>query len=189
MSYAPSFTAGQPCTCIFVVPGFVTWMTPPQLHINLQFWFSVGKLPISTVGLPGTHGAVVTGMHGIGVRTPRAAAVAAATVGFANELHMPNGIIFFIGTLSIIFAIGIVVVTLFSGVVIKTEGAMPKLHISEAPPHTHIAIIYSPIFPFSRIYFPNCRLTVSCACTITFCSFFFPLPSPTLHSRPSFPMS
>ena len=37
-------------------------------------------------------------MQGIGVSTPRAAAVAAATVGFAIELHIPNGMMFTIGT-------------------------------------------------------------------------------------------
>ncbi|EDX82857.1 hypothetical protein S7335_35 [Synechococcus sp. PCC 7335] len=33
----------------------------------------------------------MTGMHGIGVSTPSAAAVAVATVGLANELHTPKG--------------------------------------------------------------------------------------------------
>jgi hypothetical protein len=53
---------------------------------------------IIAVGAPGTQGAGVFGMHGIGVSTPRAAAVAAATVGLAGELHMPKGMIFSIGT-------------------------------------------------------------------------------------------
>lgn len=33
----------------------------------------------------GAHGAVMTGMQGMGVRTPYAAAVAEATVGFAMD--------------------------------------------------------------------------------------------------------
>jgi hypothetical protein len=37
-------------------------------------------------------------MQGIGVKTPSAAAVAAATVGFANDVHMPKGIMLTIGT-------------------------------------------------------------------------------------------
>jgi hypothetical protein len=37
-------------------------------------------------------------MHGIGVNTPMAAAVAAATAGFAGDMHMPNGVMFAIGT-------------------------------------------------------------------------------------------
>jgi hypothetical protein len=44
-----------------------------------------------TVGEPGTHGAVVAGMHGMGVKTPRAAAVAEATVGLARDVHIANG--------------------------------------------------------------------------------------------------
>lgn len=91
---------------------------------------------MSAVGLPGAQGAGITGIHGIGIRTPRAAAVAEATVGFAMELHIPKGIIFFIGTLSIIVAKGIDVTTLFSGVTVSMDGAIPKLHESIAPEHT-----------------------------------------------------
>ncbi len=58
---------------------------PPQLHMHLEELFSAGILPISTVGDPGTHGAAVTGMQGIGVKTPNAAAVADATIGFAID--------------------------------------------------------------------------------------------------------
>ena len=58
---------------------------------------SVGKFPLSMVGEPGTHGATVAGMQGIGVRTPQAAAVADATVGFAKDVHTPAGIKFAIG--------------------------------------------------------------------------------------------
>jgi hypothetical protein len=54
-------------------------------------------LPIKTVGAPGAHGAGVTGMQGIGVNTPRAAVVAAATVGFAMEEQVPKGEMFTMG--------------------------------------------------------------------------------------------
>ncbi|MNN95372.1 hypothetical protein D3C81_2141630 [compost metagenome] len=48
-------------------------------------------LPSSTVGAPpGIHGAAVAGMQGMGVSTPMAAAVAAATVGLARLWHMPK---------------------------------------------------------------------------------------------------
>jgi len=53
--------------------------------MHLEELFSAGILPISTVGDPGTHGAAVTGMQGIGVKTPNAAAVADATIGFAID--------------------------------------------------------------------------------------------------------
>ena len=58
-----------------------------------------------------------------------AAAVAAATCGFDGLLHIPKGIIFFIGILSMIVAAGLFsTITLFSGVIIKLEGATPNEH-------------------------------------------------------------
>ena len=60
--------------------------------------FNAGLWLIMTVGEPGIQGAAVTGMHGCGVRTPIAAAVAAATCGLLGVLHMPKGITFFMGT-------------------------------------------------------------------------------------------
>jgi hypothetical protein len=102
--------------------------------------FSAGCPPIRTVGLPGTHGAVVTGIHGIGVSTPSAAAVADATVGFARLEHIPKGMTFTKGLLSIIFAIGIVVTTLFCGSTLNIAGAIPNEQASIAPPHTANAI-------------------------------------------------
>ena len=78
----------------------------------------------------------MTGVQGMGVNTPRAAAVADATAGFAREVHTLNGRIFTKGTLSIMLAIGILVVTRFFGKTISEEGAAPNEHCSEAPPHT-----------------------------------------------------
>ena len=63
---------------------------PAQAHMHFEVLFRAGKLLISTVGDPGVQGAKVTGIQGMGVSTPRAAAVAVATVGFAMEEHMPN---------------------------------------------------------------------------------------------------
>jgi hypothetical protein len=128
---------------MFVVPGLTTEMTPPQLQVSLLLLFNAGELPIKTVVLPGAHGAVVTGMHGIGVKTPMAAAVAEATVGFDIELHIPNGMIFAIGLLSIIVAIGIVVIVLLFGSTFMTDGAMPKVHCKLAPPQTQNPIFSS----------------------------------------------
>ena len=73
-------------------------MTPAHMHMSVQVLSRVGMFPRSTVGAPGTHGAVVIGIHGMGVRTPIAAAVAEATIGFAGDMHMPNGMIFTMGT-------------------------------------------------------------------------------------------
>src|SRR6056297_539624 len=73
-------------------------------------------------------------MQGIGVSTPSAAAVAAATVGLLAEEHIPNGITFFIGMLSMIVAAGTgPPVTLPSGVTTSDAGASPKLQVSMAP--------------------------------------------------------
>ena len=65
-------------------------MTPPKLHIALLELLSAGIPPINTVGEPGNQG-VASGVHGMGVRTPMAAAVAEATLGFAMEVHTPKG--------------------------------------------------------------------------------------------------
>lgn len=92
---------------------------------------------MSTVGQPGAQGAGITGTQGMGVSTPMAAAVAEATVGLDMEVHMPKGMMFFIGTLSMMVAAGILEVrVLFSGVTTRLEGAMPKEHWHMAPIHT-----------------------------------------------------
>jgi hypothetical protein len=109
-------------------PGLVIWITPPHMHTHLLVLFKVGIFASKTVGAPGTQGASVLGIQGIGVKTPNAAAVAAATIGFAGELHTPKGKIFTIGLLSIIFASGVAVKTLFAGNTINEAGAAPKLH-------------------------------------------------------------
>ncbi len=96
--------------------------------MHLDELFNAGILPISTVGEPGAHGAAVTGMHGIGVNAPSAAAVAEATVGLARDWHMPKGNMLTIGLLSIILAAGITLRTPLAGSMTKLLGATPKLH-------------------------------------------------------------
>jgi len=113
-------------------PGNPIWITPPQEHIHLEVLLRAGIPPIMQVGEPGTHGAV-TGMQGMGVRTPRAAAVAAATVGLAMDMHIPKVGMLVIGTQSIIVAAGAPAIVLFIGRTFRTEGATPKVHIIMAP--------------------------------------------------------
>lgn len=103
------------------------------MHISLLASVRAGKLFMSTVGFPGTHGATVTGTQGIGVSTPRAAAVAAATAGLLGVVHMPKGGIFTIGIKSMMVAAGVVAKTIFTGSTIREEGATPKLHVITAP--------------------------------------------------------
>ena len=47
--------------------------------MHLHVLFSAGFPPTNTVGDPGAQGAAITGVQGIGVNTPAAAAVAADT--------------------------------------------------------------------------------------------------------------
>jgi hypothetical protein len=80
-------------------------------------------------------------MQGIGVNAPSAAAVAAATIGLAIDLHMPKGRILSIGILSITVAAGMPVMTALAGNTIKVPGASPIEHLSIAPPQTCLGII------------------------------------------------
>ncbi len=66
-------------------PGTLIEMTPPHIHISFELLFKVGILPSNTVGAPGIQGAMVIGIHGIGTNTPKAAAVAAITIGLAMD--------------------------------------------------------------------------------------------------------
>ena len=114
--------------------------------MSLLVLLSAGLPAINTVALPGAQGADIDGIHGQGVKTPSAAAVAEATVGFDKDVHIPNGIILTIGLLSIILAIGIVVTVLLIGKTLYAEGAIPNEHISCAPPQTAKPIFIRPFF-------------------------------------------
>ena len=69
-------------------------MIPPHMHVSVEVLSRVGKFPSRTFGAPGAHGRGVLGIHGIGVKTPMAADVAAATMGLAMDMHAPNGMMF-----------------------------------------------------------------------------------------------
>jgi hypothetical protein len=116
-------------------------MTPSQVHISLEVLFKAGIPPMRKRGDPGAQGATVTGIQGMGVRTPRAADVAEATWGLAIELHAPKGMILTMGTWSMILAAGVGTISRFSGRTIRELGATPKLHCSIAPMHTRKGII------------------------------------------------
>lgn len=128
-------------TITFMHVGTDTWMTPAYEHISLQLLLSAGLFPIITVTEPGIHGPAGAGMHGIGVSTPSAAAVAAATVGFAMLMHGPKGLMLSIGTLSMMVAAGLPpAMVLATGSTPNGDGIDPKLHISSAPSVTCKAI-------------------------------------------------
>ena len=112
-------------------------MTPAQLHIHLQVLSRAGMLPMMTVAAPGTHGEEVAGMQGMGVSTPSAADVAAATVGFASDMHIPNVGMFTMGLWSMMLAAGGPPhIVLLVGRTTSELGAAPKLHIKTAPATT-----------------------------------------------------
>ena len=74
------------------------------------------------------------GMHGCGVRTPRAAAVAAATIGFEGVKHAPNGMMLTIGLWSWMLAANwLPHRTRLIGNTVNAEGVVPKLQASCAP--------------------------------------------------------
>jgi hypothetical protein len=108
-------------------------MTPPQVHMQVEVLFKAGMPPIMQVAEPGVHGEVVTGTHGIGVSTPRAAAVAEATAGLAMDIHMPKVGMFVIGMKSFMFGGGAVALVMFTGRSLRADGATPKEHIITAP--------------------------------------------------------
>jgi hypothetical protein len=84
--------------------------------------------PINTVGEPGVHGATVAGIHGIGVNTPNAAAVAAATVGLAGDEQTPKVARLTIGLLSRIVAACVGLVVRLFGNTTNGQGATPNEH-------------------------------------------------------------
>jgi hypothetical protein len=98
------------------------------LHISVEVLFKAGMLPINTVGEPGVHGTTVTGIHGIGVKTPNAAAVADATVGLAIDEQTPKVARLTIGLLSKMVAAGVGLNVRFSGNTTNGQGATPNEH-------------------------------------------------------------
>src|SRR5205085_279634 len=71
--------------------GATTEIIPPHAQVHLLVAVANGMPARLVVCDGGAHGATTIGTHGIGVRTPIAAAVAPATCGFAMLWHMPNG--------------------------------------------------------------------------------------------------
>src|SRR5450830_478802 len=122
---------------VLTVPEWPTPIKPPQMHRHFDTLSSAGTLAINTVVAPGIQGLLVAGMHGIGVSTPNAAAVALATSGLAIELHTPNGMMLTSGIWSMILAAGgPSASTLFFGNTTNEDGAAPKLQLSIAPMET-----------------------------------------------------
>ncbi len=115
------------------VPGEMMLTTPPKAQVQVEPETRAGTPPIRVFGASGIHG-VVAGTHGMGVSTPRAAAVAAATVGLARLLHIPKVARLTPGALSGMAAAGRPsTMTRRIGSTFRTAGARPKVHWTIAP--------------------------------------------------------
>lgn len=113
------------------------------MQFKVQELFNAGILAIMVLVQPGDQGVTVAGIQGIGVNTPNAAAVAAATTGLDSEVHIAKGKIFTSGLLSMILASGMLfVITRFRGNTTKDDGAVPKEQVIIAPIHTCCGITY-----------------------------------------------
>jgi hypothetical protein len=128
-------------TISLVVPAMLKVITPPQLQLQVELFCRAGMPRTVTVGEPGAQGAAVTGTQGIGVNTPSAAAVAAATVGLAIELHIPNGGMLAMGLLSMMLAAGFTSPVTVGTATIRLDGATPKLHVIIALIATNWAMV------------------------------------------------
>ncbi len=96
LNLLPRHKRGQP-TITFTWPAKVMEMTPPYEHIHLDDSVRAGMFARRTVGAPGAQGLAVTGTQGVGVKTPLAADVAEAVVGFDMEVHIAKEGIFTTG--------------------------------------------------------------------------------------------
>ncbi len=116
------------------LPGNAMEICPPHVHIHLQLSNKTGNLDILSIP-PGAHGAGITGIQGIGVNTPIAAAVADATVGFAIDRHIPKGGIFTIGLLSMIFPMARLLFNFGrnGSTTENVDGVIPNEHCNIAP--------------------------------------------------------
>jgi hypothetical protein len=109
--------------------GATTVMTPVQVHMQVETLVNAGRPLILEVTDPGVHGEAVAGTQGWGVRTPRAAAVAAATCGFAGLIHIPKVGMFVPGAKSMMVQAGAVATT-GPGAALITDGVVPIEHCS-----------------------------------------------------------
>lgn len=106
-----------------------------------------GIPPAITPADPPTQMPAGAGTQGIGVSTPSAAAVAEATVGFASEVHIPQGVTLVIGTTSRTVAAGFPFIrTVCCEVAISVPGVVPMLHWIEAPLTTKLGNMESLLF-------------------------------------------
>lgn len=95
----------------FDCPGEVILIVPPIPHTSWQPDVKHKLPPIDTVVFSAVHGPGKTGVHGTGVDTPIAAAVAATYAGLLGLMHIGNNM-FAPGAQSFIVATGVPDITL-----------------------------------------------------------------------------
>lgn len=78
----------------------------PFAQINWESLQRQGAPAAIIAGLVGSHVPAAISIHGWGVNTPNAAAVAEATCGFAIDVHMPKDDTLLFACISLIVAIG-----------------------------------------------------------------------------------
>jgi len=130
----------------------VIFITPPKAQGKMELSTKTGLVKQITFGFVGIHMPAGEGIHGPGVRTPKAAAVSAAVVGFKRLLQSPNGAIFINGAQSRQLAIGPVGPRTVLGVIIIGVGIIPIGQLSNAPGQQQAPIYASFLeikFPFS----------------------------------------
>jgi hypothetical protein len=106
----------------------------PIPHTNCELLHRHGLPSISSLGLAGTHVPAGTMVHGWGVKTPSAAAVAEATAGFAIDEHIPKLCTFTLGCMSCMVAAGFPpILHRVCDVTVMSDGFEPKVHETFAP--------------------------------------------------------
>ncbi len=118
-------------------PGMEMLMTPAKAQKHCAPATTTGMPPTSVCGAIGVHGPAITGTQGIGVSTPSAAAVAAATVGLASDWHMPNGGMFAPVTTSPMLATGRPSTVGRGATTFSVDGANPNVQVIMAPDTAH----------------------------------------------------
>lgn len=112
--------------------GCATLIEPPKVQAQTPAAVASATPECLTQVDGGAHGAATAGVHGAGVWTPCAAAVAATTAGFVTLLHMPNGAMFVPMANCVIVAAGSPFTAGAPGkaLAMKGTGAVPMLHWS-----------------------------------------------------------
>lgn len=112
--------------------GVTMEIVPPHMHWHVDVTSTQGRPPIWADTEPAVHGAPVAGMHGWGVSTPSAAAVAVDTCGLPGLMHMPKVGMLVSGMVSAIVATGAVADTI--GVArMRLAGVVPMVQVIEVP--------------------------------------------------------